>query len=247
MIIWPLISLIGLLFVDRTISDAETLRLFPKTATSYVRIPSFFALIVLNWLMHDHLLALWLLFIVVILTPMIAIRLIQSRREHDLKNDLIPILDNLTMAMRSGKGFRAALILCLTSREKSSQWAFQEFMSSMEYGKSMFQVSSDRQIIFFFTELALIDQVAHKQIERVKALRQRLFIEKNLRQRSRQALMQVKFQSGMISVMFAGLLAFVHFHFGIQNHQEIVFSALALFLPGLFWIHNIGKGYKWKL
>lgn len=247
MIIWPLISLIGLLFVDRTISDAETLRLFPKTSITGVRILSFFAVIVMNWLMHDHLLTLWLMFIAVILTPMIAVRLIRSRREQALKNEFIPILDNLTMAMRSGRGFRAALSLCLVSKVRSSQWTFQEFVSSLEYGKSMSQISKDRQIIFFFTELALIDQVAHKQIERLKALRQRLFIEKNLRQRSRQALVQVKFQSGMISLMFVGLLIFVHYQFGIHNHQQIVFTALALFLPGLFWIHNIGKGYRWKL
>ena len=247
MIIWPLISLIGLLFVDRTIADAESSRLLSPTHTSYVRILSFFAVIVLCWLLHDHLLALWMLFIVVFLTPMIAVRLIQSQREVRLKSEFIPILDNLTLAMRSGKVFRAALNLCLASRERRLQWAFQEFTSSLEYGKEMTPFSKDLQIQFYFRELGLIDRTTHKQIERLKSLRQRLFIEKNLRQKSRQAMLQVKFQSTLITIMFFGLLIFVHQQFGIQRHQQLVLAAVSLFLPGLFWIHNIGKGYKWKL
>jgi Flp pilus assembly protein TadB len=247
MFIWPFISIIGLMFVDRTIAEVEKLRLFPSASTSKLRILSFMVVIIMNWILKKQLLSLWMLVFVVFLTPSIAICLIRSQRELKLKSAFIPILDNIILAMRSGKGFISSLKCAVEYRGSRNLWAFQEFISSLEYSRDMAPLSGNKDILFFFKELKSIHQSGHKPIERVKALRQRLFIEKDLRLKSRQALLQVKFQSYMMALMFIGLLFFVHVQFGIQNHATLVLGAVFLFLPGLIWIKNMGRGYKWKL
>ena len=247
MFIWCVLSMFGLLVAHRTMSLCETLHLFSQTQLSSFRIFSFLTVVGINFLLRNNLTMLGGFNVVIFLSPWWCAHFIQRRRETLLKEQFVPILDNLILSMRAGRGFRQALQLCFEKNSSTTQVILKEFMSSLQYRKDMVGVTSDEQILLYFNELSQIDQSTHKPIERLRALRRRISMERNFRQKSRQALLQVRFQSWIISFMFLGLLIFVHHQFGLQKHGQLVLLTSGIFLIGLIWIQKAGRSYQWKL
>lgn len=247
MIIWCVLSIFGLWVAHRTMISCETLHLFSQRQLVNLRVLSFLTVVGTNFILKNNLSLLGGFNIVIFLSPWWCAHLIQQRREALLKEQFVPILDNLVLSMKSGKGFRQSLQLCFEKSPLSIQVALKEFMSSLLYRKEMTGVTSDPQILLFFGELSQIDLSLHKPVERLKSLRRRISIERNFRLKSRQALLQIRFQSWIISIMFLGLLIFVHYQFGLQNHLKLVFLTCGIFFLGQIWILRSGKSYKWKL
>lgn len=247
MIIWCGLSMFGLLVAHRTTSSCESLSLFSRRWHLNLRVLGFLTVVGTNILLRNNLAALGGFLIVMFLSPWWFANVIQRRREALLKEQFVPILDSLILSMKSGKGFRQSLSPCFEKCPVTAQVTMKEFISSLQYRKEMTQVTSDPQILLFFGELSEIDRALHKPLERLRALRRRISIEKNFRQKSRQALLQIRFQSWIISTMFLGLVVFVHYQFGLKNHAKLVFLTAGIFILGQVWIQKSGRNYKWKL
>jgi Flp pilus assembly protein TadB len=247
MLIWSSLSLFGLLIVHRTLTECETLQIFSEQLMNRYRLFSFLTVVALNFLLRDFIFMLIALNIAIFLSPWWVPFLIQKHRESSLKKQFIPIVDGLILSMKSGKGFRPAVMTCGERSALTIQHTLKEFLSAIQYQKEIQSLSKDPKIVFFFQELMQVDQSAHKPVEKLKALRRRLVIEKNFRQKSRQALLQVRFQSWIISAMYLLVLGYVQHDFGLRTHLKLVLGSGFLFCIGLFVVQKMGRNYKWKI
>jgi Flp pilus assembly protein TadB len=208
---------------------------------------SFLTVVVLNFLLREVISLLTALNIVIFLSPWWVPMWIQHKREQLLKQQFIPILDQLIMSMKTGKGFRPALQMCMERTTHHIRFTLVEFLSALQYQKEIKSLGHDPQIQLFFRELALVDQSAHKPVDRIRALRRRLTMEKSFRQKSRQALLQVRFQSWIITGMYILVLGYVQADFGLKKHMWLVVASSTLFCTGLVIIQRMGRNYKWKI
>jgi len=247
MLIWSSLSLFGLWVVHRTLRTGEVLQIFSAERTIQIRVFSFLTVVVLNFLLRDVISMLTALNIVIFLSPWWVPMWIQHKREQLLKQQFIPILDQLIMSMKTGKGFRPALQVCMERTTHHIRFTLVEFLSALQYQKEIKSLGNDRQIQLFFSELALVDQSAHKPVDRMRALRRRLTMEKSFRQKSRQALLQVRFQSWIITGMYLLVLGYVQADFGLKKHMGLVVASSSLFCTGLIIVQRMGRNYKWKI
>ncbi len=247
MLIWSALSIFGLWVVHRTLRTGEVLQIFSAEKTIQIRLFSFLTVVSLNFLLREVILLLTLLNIVIFLSPWWVPLWIQMKREQLLKQQFIPILDQLILSMKSGRGFRPAFQLCLERNSPHVRFAMTEFLSALQYQKEIKSLGDDPQIQLFFRELAQVDQSAHKPVDRMRALRRRLMMEKGFRQKSRQALLQVRFQSWIITGMYILVLGYVQMDFGIRKHLTLVLVSSLLFGLGLLVVQRMGRNYKWKI
>ncbi len=247
MIIWSALSIFGLYVVHRTLGICEEQQLLTQNQMVNVRMISFLTVVMLNFLFKGTIVLMIAVSAIIILSPWWAPQLIQKHRESQLKNQFLPLLDHLILSMKSGKGFRASLGLFIERNPPAVRFILQEFLSALQYQKEMQAISSDSKIQFYFRELHVVDQSGHKPVDRLRALRRRLMMEKTFRQKSRQALMQVRFQSWIISGMYFLILAYVQHDFGLREHLKLVAISGALFFSGLIWVQRMGRNYQWKI
>lgn len=247
MLIWSLLSIFGLWIAHRTLLKCEELQIFSTEQMIRLRVFIFLTVVVFNFLFRELVVLLFVLSSVIILSPWWVPKIIEHHRERLLREQFIPILDYLILSMKSGKAFRPAFKLCLERNIRPVQHTLNEFLSALQYQKETTNLSNDPKIKFFFQELALVDQSLHKPVDRLKALRRRLMIEKNFRQKSRQALLQVRFQSWIITGMFMMVLAYVQHDFGLKRHLGLVLTASGLFFLGLMIVQKMGRSYQWKI
>ncbi len=247
MLIWSLISIFGLMIVHRTLDECEQLRIFSPQRLNQFRLFIFLTVIALNFLFREH----WSVLIgfnfVIFLSPWLTPIWIQKSRESSLKNQFLPIVDSLILSLKSGKGFRQSLQLCAQSGKPEIRHSLTEFLSALQYQKEMRTLSEDPQVLFFFQELGQVDESLHRPTEKLKALRRRLRVEKNFRQKSRQATLQVRFQSWIMTLLFLLVLAYVHHDFGISKHWALVLLSTLLFSIGLIVVQRMGGKYQWKI
>jgi len=247
MLIWSSLSIFGLWIVHRTLRTGEVLQIFSAEKTIQIRVISFLTVVLLNFLLRDMILLLTALNIVIFLSPWWIPMWIQRKREQLLKQQFIPILDQLIMSMKTGRGFKPSLQVCVERATHHIRFILLEFLSALQYQKEIRSLADDPQIQFFFRELALVDQSAHKPVDRMRALRRRLMMEKGFRQKSRQALLQVRFQSWIITAMYLLVLVYVQYDFGLRKLFGLVSVSAALFFLGLMVVQRMGRNYKWKI
>jgi len=246
-VIWSLLSIFGLWCAHRTLLSLEDLQLFPGESLSKVRIVIFLMVIALNFLLREHFFLLWGIHVVIFLSPGWWPAFIQRRRELRVKRERTAILDFLIQSLCSGQGFRAAIRKYSQICAPPTAYMAKEFLSVLEYQKPLNELATEPQLILFFQELEQVDRSAHKTIDRLKALRRKLLMEKNFRQKSRQALLQVRFQSWIISGMYLFLLFYIHLEFGLARNKSLIFVSISFFTAGLLWVQKMGRTYRWKL
>lgn len=246
MLIWSMCSVLGLWIAHRTLNDCENLRLFSEKKMMNLRLFIFLTVLVMNFLFRNHFLMLSLLSVFIFSSPFYLPKIIEFQREKQLKEQFVVIIDQIILSMKSGKSFRSAFLICLERQKKPVQYVLSEFMSALQYQKEIESMSKDRKIVFYFQELAQVDHSTHKPIDRLKALRRRLLIERNFRQKSRQALLQIRFQSWIITGMYLMVLLYVRFEFGMSGHLILILGSTFLFLIGLVCVQRMGRNYRWK-
>lgn len=247
MLVWSSLSLFGLWIAHRTLLTCEQLQIFSSSLMIRTRMFIFLTVVMSNFLFRDLIILLFAVNIVIFLSPWWVPPLIERHREQLLKKQFIPILDQLILTMKSGRGFRPSFQMCLERNNQAIQYTLNEFLSALQYQKETKSLSQDPKISLFFHELALIDQSAHRPVDRLKALRRRLMIEKSFQQKSRQALLQVRFQSWIISGMYLLVLAYVIHDYGIKKYLGLILVSSILFAAGLITVQKMGRGYQWKI
>ncbi len=244
---WMLFSLFGLVVVERTIISLVSMKLILPDQAQVLRVFFLFLQIVINILLRDHILLLVAVQFVWFCLPDLFAVIVQKQRESLFQEQLISMLDSWIITMRSGKSLRQAQLFYLEKTKKPVQYILNEYMIAIQYQQNVVNLSQNRQMQIFFRELEQIEKQSHKSVERLKALRRKLMMEKFFRQKSRQATLQVKSQSLIISFMYVGLMIYVHLSFGLARYQMLVMFSLVLFIVGLVCVQRMGRFYKWKI
>lgn len=247
MFVWSLLSIIGIAIADRTLHQIENLRIFSKRSEKYLRSMCFLAVILLNFVSRKHVFSLVGVNAVIILSPLIIPVIIESYRHKKIKDNLILIIDNLVLSMRSGKSFRVSLQHLVDHSDIYIKITLNELINALKYQKETKFLSNESEIQCFLAELALIDKTAHKPIEMLVALRRKLQMIKNFRQKSRQAMMQTRAQSLVTTGIFILVTIYVQFQFGLSNHKQLVTFSVIFFSLGFYFTFNMGRRYKWKI
>ena len=247
MLIWSLLSMFGFGIVVRTLQTYEHLNLFPQKHIKWTRNIAFMSIFFLNYMFRQHPIALWVFQFVIFLSPWWLATFVQAYREKIIQNQMIPILDSLIISMRSGASLRSAVERYTDHCDPTAQLALKEFLVSLQYKKDREMMANSAKIRQFLDELQDIDDLQHKQIERLRAFKRRLMTERNFRQKSSQATIQIKAQAWIMTGMFSFLLVYISSEFGFYKNLPLIFFATVIFLAGLILVLRMGKSYVWKL
>jgi Flp pilus assembly protein TadB len=247
MLIWSLLSIIGFGIVVRTLKTYELLHLFKEKDLKWMRNLSLLSIIFLNFIFRSHIVALWIIQFVIFLSPWWLVMLVQVYREKIIHDQMLPILDSMIIFMRSGASLRSSLDRCMESGRPSVTMALKQFRLSLEYRKNRQAMSDNPKIHLFFDEIQSVDELTHRQVERLRALRRRLLIESKFRQKSRQATIQVKAQAWIMAVMYLLLLLYICHEFGFWKNSGLIFLSSVVFLVGFLLVLKMGRSYQWKI
>lgn len=104
---------------------------------------------------------------------------------------------------------------------------------------------SDKDVENFIKNLMIVHQ-SSSPLKRLKHLQRKMRIEFEFQTKSRRLLLQIRIQSGILTLFYFGLLAWTISAYGSQYIQLIVYSFF-LFFIGLFWIFKTGRTMKWSV
>lgn len=247
MVIWTLLSIFGFGIAVRTLRSFKNLQLFEEKQYLILNLICSVGLFFLLYLFRSQPLLVWLIIVVIFLSPFMLNRLMSRFLEGKVKKKLLSVLDYLIISMRSGISLRQSIKNCASDNSGYLRVLLSEFVLSIELRKNRINIAQNQQIHIFFNEIELIDQVAMRQIERLKSLKHRIYTEEKFRQKSRKATMQARAQAWIISIIFLLLVLFVSYEFGFYKNFKLIFWSSLIFTIGLFFVCNIGRNYQWKL
>lgn len=247
MLIWSFLSIFGLFIARRTLRTVENLAqtsfLNQKTKSFCV----FSVVLLLNWCLRHNYFLLGALFLVISITPEAGKILIFQRRKRIFQIQSVSILDELILMVSAGQSFRQSLHQCGHNRHFWIQEALNNSFFTAEDKKSRQNLARDRRIRRFFDELIEIDTSGVKILDRLRSFRRTWAMEEQFRQRSRQALIQVRVQSWVMVALFLLVLSVSWKLLSISQQPFLIVISSVWCFFGVFWIQSMGRWYKWKI
>ncbi len=161
------------------------------------------------------------------------------------QNQFIILLDSVIARMKMGLSFRESLELSIEQTENS--WikeSLRELQDRVIYAQNINTLpQSFRQA---FSILQKTHQDPHQPLTRLQYVRDNLKTELIFQRKAHQALLQIRIQSMIMSLLYLGVLIFVIVYSGTEFIHLILLSLL-LFVLGSIWIFAMGRKIKWTL
>ena len=243
MLIWTLLSALWMILGHRIGFIFFKMRLTSEVLGKKIHLLFLFFLITLNFLCQKSATIHCLLLLLLIFVPFVALFIIHRAHSTQFINLRVSILDSLIVRMRSGTSLRMAL------QEQSDflpNWFVPQWIKFFE--RSGFQKNTSlAPEAKFFNELSSVEDQKYKQIEKLKALRERYNTKLKFRQKSRRAMYQVRIQGLVLSLFFIGICVFQIIQNNFFTNINLMLVALSLFSLGTIWLLNIGRKYTWKI
>lgn len=244
MFLWLLVSLFGLFSVFRTTICIADHAKCDVRATNYLLFAAVLLNLFVSFVLKEVVVAQFLLSISIFLTPLIIPRVQLLLQRRYLSLHFVSILDEIILEMRMGRSFRESFQKCSVSRPDWMRKQFDELLTALAYRQAFSAPAISEQMV---NELREVFGASMKQLERLKSLRRRLKIEMDFRQKSRRALVQVRMQSAILSLLFVPLLVFQLLSRPWDSQGHIILVSCLLFAVGTWWISLAGRKYKWKI
>lgn len=241
------LTVLGLVIAHRTHAIGEKNNLFTNKFSTSRHVLVLFLQLSISFFLFEHLLLFVFEIVVVFLTPLAMMKVTILARARCMRAHFVSLLDTLIMRMRAGKSFRDAFQLQMNESEPLLRALMSEFYSCLIYKRPLHELFFQRDIREYFAELARIDEQNHRSIDRLKSLRRKLKVKENFRQKSRQALMQVKAQALILTFIYVLLLVTLLLRGGADKFIGLISASLLLFCFGMTCLFMIGRGYRWKI
>lgn len=241
------LTVLGLIIAHRTHVIGEKNNLFTNKFSTSRHVLVLFLQLMISFFLFEHVHLLFFEIVVVFLTPLMMMKVTIIAREKRMRAHFVSLLDALLIRMRSGKSFRDAFTLQLNDSDPLLRVLMSEFHSSLIYKRPLDELFFQKDIREYFAELAVIDEQNHRCVERLRAYRRKLKVKQDFRQKSRQALMQVHAQSGILALMYSLLLFVLILRGEVSRYLPIVIGSIVLFILGMGCLQLIGRGYRWKI
>lgn len=244
MLLWGLISIFGLIIGHRSVNLAFQFQLFEKRKQDLIRLLVAFFILCINLSLRHHLQVLIISMFAVVMMPWLILLLLLNHRQGLFRPMSIEILDSVIVRMRSGYALKESFLWAVSFKPHWIQKIYMEYLQASQFKTN---ITADKQVRWILDEIEKIQISKHKQIDRLKNLRRKLKTEENFRQKSRKALVQVKAQAIVLTVMYFLLLIITIKFNSWKNLVAPISISSALFVAGSIILLNIGKNYKWKL
>lgn len=241
---WLLVSLFGLISAFRTTICVCERENCGESTKNFAVIGAILLSLFVSFVLSTHLMAQFLFATFIFLTPMIISRGQLLLRRHYLQANFVSILDEIILEMRMGRSFRESFQKSSLGQPKWVQKLFDELLTAFVLRQAISAREIDEGML---RELRDVFLASLKQLDRLRSLRRRLKIERDFRQKSRKALIQVRMQSLILSLLFVPLLIYQLWNRGWVEQKAIVTVSTVLFVAGAWWIVGAGRRYQWKI
>lgn len=196
---------------------------------------------------QDQWIKLWLFFGIFLGTLKFFAFFLKYHAERSLEERIPQFIDSLLVGISAGKSFRSSYQQALMMEPSwfAKQWMM--ILERLEVGGELeslgIRASSD-----FADNLKVVDSTPMRQKEQLLFLRKQYSLKLHFRRRSGQLLTQMKWQVGIMSVMYVLLLIFVVTNFGYTKNLQILLISHIIFIAGVFFsAFLIHRGIKWNI
>ena len=168
----------------------------------------------------------------------------RKRKERTFLENLYSLLPPLMAQMKLGLGFMDAWDKSLQTIETSaSKMSLLKISEVLRFQKAC---SHPHPEIRHFLYHLMTARKSAQPLKHLKNLQQKVQVKLLFLRKSRQVLFQLRLQSGVMALLYGGLVFWNLFHYGLKYISLVLFSFL-LFFSGLLWIFKTGKTLKWSL
>ena len=167
------------------------------------------------------------------------------KRLDYFRKQFLFLMDFTIARMKMGNSFREALNQGIESID--SKWIqddLKELRDRMIYAQDI-KLYQAKEFLFAFKTFKQVDQDL-QPLTRLYYIREAMKIEDSFRKKSRQALLQIRLQSIIMSVLYLALFIFVIFYYKTQFLTLMLVSS-CLFVIGSVLIFILGRKIRWTL
>jgi len=187
----------------------------------------------------------WFIVVLVNILSFLIPELIKNRRKNDFQEKSLVFVDSIIGFLKSGRSFRDTLKV-IKEENQFKFYLFDEIIDAISLNQRPERLSSDNQVQRLYAELLLISNSQHRVIEKMVSFRHVLKTEFWFMKKSKQALLQSRIQSIMMSIFYVSLIIFNLYSGNLRGNIDLFFYSLILFTLGFYWIWKMGRSYKWK-
>ncbi len=166
------------------------------------------------------------------------------------ENQKIFFLSFLILKMKGGLSLRSAikeLTLDFESGQKFLYVFARQLRETLETAKVSRGLSELPNTAELAREILQAEQSPQHCLKRLINLRERFKKQFSFRQRSGQALTQIRAQTIILGFLYGALMAFVTYQYGIKRFVELRVLSIVLFGIGVTSVFYLGGKIKWKV
>ena len=167
------------------------------------------------------------------------------KRLDYFRKQFLFLLDSTITRMKMGNSFREALHQSIESID--SGWIqddLRELRDRMIYAQNI-KIRQAKEFLFAFKTFKQADQDP-QPLTRLHYIREAMKIEDSFSRKSRQALLQIRLQSLIMTILYLALFIVVLWYYQTQFLTLMLFS-LCLFVIGSALIFILGRKIRWTL
>lgn len=187
----------------------------------------------------------WFIVVLVNILSFLIPELIKNRRKNDFQEKSLVFVDSIIGFLKSGRSFRDTLKI-IKEENQFQFYLFDEIIEAISLNQRPEHLSSDIQVQRLYSELLFIMNSQHRVIEKMVSFRHVLKTELWFTKKAKQALLQSRIQSLMMSIFYISLIVFNLYSGNIKGNFDLLFYSIGLFTLGFYWIWKMGRNYKWK-
>ncbi len=169
---------------------------------------------------------------------------LKREEEKELLSQLYSLLMPLESQMKLGSSFVNAWQKTLKSLKSEKTRDIAGKITDVLKFQNEF-CHSDKEVENFTKDLIIVHQ-SPQPLRRLKHLQRKIKVEQSFQIKSKRALLQIRVQSGLLSLFYFGLLVWTVTAYGSQYIHLILLSFL-FFCVGLIWILKAGRRMKWSV
>ena len=98
-----------------------------------------------------------------------------------------------------------------------------------------------------FEFISPIIELPVNAVEKLKLYEEKLLIEHDFRRRSGQALLGIRIQAVVMTLLYIAALTYVLITYGFEKNKEAILLSGFLYFLGTVWLQSIGRKIKWKV
>lgn len=202
---------------------------------------------ILVFLFHKNDFLVILLFYLSLFSKFIVEHIIRKQKKQRFKIKTVSFLTKLILKMHGGGSFRSSFHSILLEERGEFARRMQKIWNVVAFSQQNNDLLKSTDIKNLVEELRSIDQCNHNVIQQLIFLKNKRQLEVNFRRRSGQILVQTRFQSILMFVIYLAVMIFVVSEYGFLKNLKLFLTSGLLFLTGIFFVLALGRKIKWKV